>query len=245
MKKQFLWFLPVVMALVLLVTAVWFGWVPLNKPSRQVYPVRGVDVSHYQGEIQWEVLARQDISFAFIKATEGSGFTDECFTKNFRDARSAGLRVGAYHFFSFDSCGKTQAEHFIRTVAPFEGMLPPVVDFEFYGDKWDNPPDITIARQELDTLLTALEAHYGMKPILYATEETYDLYLSGEYEHYDIWIRNVISSPRLSDGRDWTFWQYSNRGGLEGFGGTERYIDLNVFCGTREAFLAYPGYEVK
>lgn len=114
---------------------VWEGIVPLNSPSPQRYPVRGVDVSAYQGAIDWPTLSAQDIDFAFIKATEGSSFVDSRFAYNYKEAQKTSLRIGAYHFFSFDSAGETQADHFIETVQRIPGMLPPVVDIEFYGDK--------------------------------------------------------------------------------------------------------------
>ncbi len=82
-------------------------------------------------------------------------------------------------------------------------MLLPVIDLEFYGDKENNPPDIQSVRTELDTMLNRLEEYYGLKPIIYATEKSYSMYLSGAYADYDIWIRNVISFPRLSDKREW------------------------------------------
>ena len=81
------------------------GWFLLNNPSREQYPIRGVDVSHYQGDIDWEVLSRQDIRFAYIKATEGSSHTDERFRENWDHAADTELKVGAYHFFSFDRTG--------------------------------------------------------------------------------------------------------------------------------------------
>ena len=217
----------------------WNGVILLNHPSTEEYPVRGVDVSSYQGEIDWAVLASQGISFAFIKATEGSSFTDSQFAGNWAQAQEQELRVGAYHFFSYDSPGKRQAAHFIETVSPCEGMLPPVVDIEFYGDKEQNPPERQEVQSQLDGLLQALESWYGVKPILYATEKSYDLYLAGGYEDYDIWIRNVITAPRLSDGRSWTFWQYTNRARLDGYNGKEKFIDCNVFSGTKEEFAQY------
>ena len=61
---------------------IWNGRILLNNPSKTRYPVRGVDVSHYQGEIDWKVLGRQDIDFAYIKATEGSSHVDEKFSQN-------------------------------------------------------------------------------------------------------------------------------------------------------------------
>lgn len=231
-----------VLAAVLLNSLVWRGIILLNNPSGKTYPVRGVDVSHYQGEIDWEILSSQNVDFAFIKATEGSTFTDDRFAYNFSSARSCHIAVGAYHFFSFDSPGDSQADHFIRTVTPFAGMLPPVIDLEFYGAHTINPPDPIAVRAELDAMLAALESHYGLKPILYATEDSYECYLAGAYEEYDIWIRNVITKPRMSDNRAWTFWQYTNRGRLYGYAGEEPFIDINVFRGTDEEFSRYPRY---
>lgn len=225
---------------ILFFALIWNGVILLNNPSMERYPVRGVDVSSYQGEIDWDTLASQNISFAFIKATEGSSYVDPYFAENYQQAQQTGLRIGAYHFFSYDSSGETQADHFIATVSPVETMLPPVIDLEFYGDKEANPPSSETVRPQLDILLERLEEHYGRKPILYATEKSYALYLAGAYSEYDIWIRNVVTNPSLSDGRDWTFWQYTNRAKLEGYRGEEPYIDLNVFRGTPEEFQTYP-----
>lgn len=218
---------------------IWNGVLLLNHPSLAEYPVRGVDVSSYQGDIDWKTLASQDISFAFIKATEGSSFTDPHFAYNYEQAQQTHLRIGAYHFFSYDSGGDTQAEHFISTVYPVDNMLPPVIDLEFYGDYDKNPPDRETVRQQLDIMLDKLQSHYGMKPIIYATEKSYSLYLAGSYDAYDIWIRNVIGKPNLSDQRGWTFWQYTNRARLKGYHGKEKFIDLNVFDGTRLEFESY------
>jgi len=213
---------------------VYNGTILLNNPSRRQYPVRGVDVSHWQGDIQWDVLAQQDISFAFIKATEGSSYVDDCFARNWIAAQQTGLRIGAYHFFSFDSAGETQARNFIRNVDAFPGMLPPVIDLEFYGDKAIHPPEAASVRRELDAMIALLEAHYGMEPIIYATNASYKLYLQDAYEHCGIWIRSVFAPPRMPDGRAWTFWQYTDRERLPGYSGDEPFIDMNVFCGTRE-----------
>ena len=214
----------------------YFGILQLNNPSGKTYPVRGVDVSSYQGDIDWPVLAQQDIQFAFIKATEGSSFTDPCFAENFPQAQAAGLRVGAYHFFSFDSAGETRAEHFIRTVPRTEDGLPPAVDVEFYGDKADHPPERETVQRELDQMLSRLEEHYGVRPVLYATKAAYDRYLAEDYADYPLWIRSIAGQPALSAGRAWTFWQYTSRMRLPGYTGREPYIDMNVFAGSQEAF---------
>ncbi len=223
----------------LAVLLLYHGILQFQYPSRVIYPVRGVDVSAYQGEIDWAALSNEGIQFAFIKATEGSSFVDKRFSYNWEQAHMTNLRVGAYHFFSFDSTGVAQAEHYIGTVPRVDGMLPPVVDLELYGRYRSAPPSKAEAVARLEALLTALEDHYGVRPIIYVTHETYDLYLKDAKGSYDIWIRNVMFYPYLSDRRDWTFWQYSNRGRLDGYKGVETFIDLNVFHGTAEEFAAY------
>lgn len=215
------------------------GVILLNNPSPIQYPVRGVDISSYQGTIDWQVLAGQDVDFAFIKATEGSSYVDSFFAINYENAIKTNLRVGAYHFFSYDSSGATQAELFIANVAPYDNMLPPVVDVEFYGDKEKNLPDKETTQRELSDLLLKLEEHYGLKPIIYATEKSYRLYIENAFEEYDIWIRNVITSPNLSDDRSWTFWQYTNRDKLDGYSGKEQFIDINVYNSSKEQFKNY------
>ncbi len=221
-------------ALLLYHGVIWFQY-----PSNYIYPVRGVDVSAYQGEIDWETLSGAGIRFAFLKATEGSTFVDKRFSYNWEHAHKTGLRVGAYHYLSFDSPGLTQAENYISAVPQTEDMLPPVVDLELYGKYVKVPPAQQHTDKILGEFLAALEEAYGLRPIIYATHKTYDLYLKDGYRNYDIWIRNVLFYPYLSDGRQWNFWQYSNRGRLDGYDGEEKFIDLNVFHGTAEEFKAY------
>lgn len=225
--------------LILAASLFFFGVFQLNRPSADKYPIRGVDVSSYQGIIDWQTLSAQKIDFAFIKATEGSSYTDEFFADNYKNALQTDLQVGAYHFFSYDSSGKTQAENFISAVEPVDGMLPPVIDVEFYGDKARNLPDRTEVVRELTDMVRILTEHYRQTPIIYATEKSYRLYIAEQFPDCDIWIRNVISKPTLSDGREWTFWQYTDRMKLEGYNGKERFIDMNVFYGGAEAFAAY------
>ena len=219
-----------------LICLVLSGTILLNHPDRARYPARGVDVSHWQGEIDWDAIAAQEIDFAFIKATEGSSFVDTRFAGNWAQAQQTGLRIGAYHFFSFDSPGQTQAENFIANVDTCPGMLPPVIDVEFYGDKEKNPPDAATVQAQLDKMVAALQEHYGVWPIIYATQSAYEMYIEGAYPDCDIWIRSVIGPPKMEG---WTFWQYADREVLDGYSGEERFIDMNVFCGSAAEFEAY------
>ncbi|KYG35637.1 glycoside hydrolase family 25 protein [Priestia endophytica] len=224
----------------LLLVFLWYQGIFIpNARGAKDYPVRGVDVSAYQGEIDWKTLAKQDVDFAFIKSTEGSSHVDQYFEDNWKEAKGTSLRTGAYHFFSFDSPGVTQAQNFIKTVPREEGPLPPVIDVEFYGDKKKNPPNRSKVEKELQTMVKKLEAHYKQHVILYTTKEAYDLYIKGSFKQCDIWIRDVFTKPSLSDKRTWTFWQYTDREKLEGYDGEEKFIDVNVFNGSEKEFEKY------
>lgn len=200
------------------------------------YEVHGVDVSHYQGDIDWTALQSQNIDFAYIKATEGSSSVDEKFVENWEEAEQTFLKVGAYHFFSFDSEGKTQAQNYIQTVGALEGKLIPVVDVEYYGDKMKNPPAKEQVTSELTDMLQALEKEYGVKPMIYTTYPVYYKFLDGEFAEYPLWIRDVYLTPELLLNRQWTLWQYSDTAVLEGYSGVEKYIDKNVLNGNEEAW---------
>ena len=212
-----------------------------NEPDQWQFPVRGIDVSEYQGEINWPMLSAQDIEFAFIKATEGSGYTDPYFTENWENAKQSGLDVGAYHFFSFESSGASQARHFLEVTGMRweEGCLPPVIDVELYGDFEKNPPDAKMVRMQLLGMVHRIEDACGTAPILYAPRQAYRLYLQEGFEQCDVWIRDVWFYPELEDGRQWKFWQFSDKGLLAGYGGVEPYIDLNLFYGSADEYAAY------
>lgn len=201
------------------------------------WDIFGVDVSAYQGRIDWQGLQEQGVDFAFLKATEGSSLQDRYFADNWAGAAEAGVRTGAYHFFSYDSPGATQADNFIKMVPVTLGALPPVVDIEFYGDKLQNLPKRQEVKAILDPLLARLEEHYGQKPILYVTYRSYRLYIAGgEYRDYPLWFSSPVVAPI---GKGWSFWQYSHSARLTGYSGPEEEIDLNVFHGTAAEFQQF------
>ncbi|MCI8735363.1 MAG: glycoside hydrolase family 25 protein [Lachnospiraceae bacterium] len=218
---------------------VYQGKITINHPSEEDYPIRGVDVSYYQGEIDWEILAEENIDFAFIKATEGSSHIDTKFKENWEQSGKTRLKRGAYHFFSFESTGEAQAEHFISVVPKEEGMLSPVVDIEFYGDRFYNKPDVEETRKQLQSLLDRLEEYYGVKPLIYATESSYSTYIRGAFDEYPLWIRNIYFSPNMGMPGKWTFWQYDSDAKLQGYSGEEEHIDLNVFYGSEKEWTDF------
>lgn len=213
----------------LLVVLDYHGYIWHNAIFASFYTVKGLDVSHHQGKIDWQkVTSTQRYSFVYIKATEGHDFTDDDFLTNWRDAKNNGLLVGAYHFFSIRSSGKEQADLFIQTVPLDPSALPPVIDIEIATDQ-----DPLKIRNEIKQFADDLEKYYKKKPILYVTYDTHNAYLRDEFLEYKIWIRDVFKPPYIK-GRQWLIWQYSNRGRVAGI---DTYVDINVFKGTQQDLL--------
>ena len=190
--------------------------------------VIGADIARYQGDVNMEKLSGEGIQFLYIKATEGSSHTDIWFEENMQKARDAGLPAGAYHFFSMDSSGAKQAQHYIETVGDLSGCLCPAVDVEFYGDKQDDPPPVESVRAELHAFLAALEEEYHVKPVIYCGRAILDAYIDDTFDDYPFWIRSVYAPVRFATGHRWTIWQYTDHGRLEGYNGIETHIDLDV-----------------
>ncbi len=197
--------------------------------------VIGVDVSSYQADIDMNELKKQDIEFIYIKASEGSILQDSRFTQNWENAEKAGLLSGAYHFFSYDSKGETQAQNFISIVgSDLKGHLIPVVDVEYYGDKKANPPQKEDVVRELKVFLDLVEKEYGVKPMIYTRSDIYKKYLKGDFNEYKKWISSLYTPISWNYRDEWYIWQYLNRGELKGYTGGEKYIDLNILNRNRK-----------
>lgn len=206
----------------------WFGRAPAH------YAVHGIDVSRWQGDIDWWRVAANGVSFAFIKATEGGDRVDEMFRDHWRGAARAGVRRGAYHFFYHCRPAIEQAQWFIRHVPRTPGMLPPVLDMEWTPFS----PTCTIRRPPEDIrrdaaiFLRAVTAHYGQPPILYTSIDFFEDNQMWRVEGADFWLRAVAKHPAdLYDGHPWTFWQYTSTGLVPGIPGK---VDINVFAGSEK-----------
>lgn len=200
----------------------------LNKVFINKNSIIGVDISHHQGIVNMKKLKDQNISFIYLKATEGSSLTDNKFNENWHNAKQNNILVGAYHFFSYDSKGETQALNYINTVGDLYGSLIPVVDVEYYGNKHKNPPKKEDVVRELNAFLSILEERYKVKPMIYSREGIYNKYIKGEFDDYKKWISAIYFPLELSYKEDWYLWQYTDKGLLDGYNGREKYIDLNV-----------------
>ncbi len=152
-------------------------------------------------------MKEQNIKFIYIKATEGSKKQDNKFAENWVNAKNADLLSGAYHFFSYDSEGKTQAENFIKTVGKdIKGRLLPVADVEYYGDKEQNPPKKEDVIRELKIFLEMVEKEYGVKPLIYTRTDIYNKYLKGEFDEYKKWISSFYTPLSWNYKDDWYIW---------------------------------------
>jgi len=208
-------------------------------PDISSYPVRGIDVSHYENDIQWDKVKAQGISFAFIKATEGGDYVDPTFQANWKGAGGAGIARGAYHFYNFCKTGAEQADNFIKTVPREDGALPMVIDLE-KSNSCSHMPGKPAFLKDLAAFVGKVKAAYGLTPILYVNLGIYNQYLSGAGAGCKLWIADPShAAPRMPEGESWTFWQYSWHGSV---GGISSEVDLDVFNGDEQALalLARP-----
>ena len=222
---------PLLLAIIFLTLCIGYllydGYICLNSPEADKFPIAGIDVSAYQGNIEWDKVKSGGFKFAYIKATEGKDFKDSNFAVNWESAKRAGIKRGAYHFFTFGSNGTEQAENFMNAVPNEEDCLPPVIDVEFGGNS-SKIPNKVLLQKELRNFIYQLESNYKRRPILYVTYDSYEKYIMGDFDDYTIWIRDIIQFPKIKDNRNWLFWQYNNRGRINGI---STFVDINVFNG--------------
>ncbi len=195
------------------------------------YEIHGIDISHHQGQIDWEELKdngqidKYPVRFIYVKATEGASIIDENFRDNFHQAREYGFTRGAYHFYSVHSPAKAQAEFFIKNVKLENGDLPPVLDVEH---KPKNQSDEAFKASVLEWL-EIVEKHYHIKPIIYTYYKFKLKYLSDSaFDSYPYWIAHYYVEQVEYEG-PWKFWQHTDNGRLAGIKGT---VDFNIYNGS-------------
>ena len=194
------------------------------------YEIHGIDISHYQGKIDWEQLKNAMIKgcpvrFVIIKSTEGSSRLDENFRENFNQARDFGFIRGVYHFWSNKSTAREQAYYFLDQVHLTDGDLPPVLDIEH------KPADKSVEDFQRDVLtwLHIVEDKYHVKPIIYTYYKFKEQYLSAPvFEDYPYWIAHYYVDKVQYKGK-WKFWQHTDVGKLPGIKG---YVDFNIYNGS-------------
>ena len=200
--------------------------------DKTLYPVTGIDVSNHTGQIDFGKIKEQGIDFVYIKATEGTDFTDEKFQTNFQNATINAIPVGAYHFFKFNSDGRKQAANFLQNIKDKKLDLPLVLDVE----EWDNtlkkkPKEIV---EEIRDFIDEVGKTRKDRVIIYTNESGYQKYIEGNFDKYAIWICSFNDQPNIV--AEWTFWQHSHKGRLEG---AEGWVDVNTFNGDRAEWTRY------
>lgn len=188
----------------------------------------GIDVSRHQGRIRWESVAGMReksvrLSFAFIKATEGFSLKDPQFSRNWRQADKTGIIRGAYHFFLPYRSGRDQARHFISNVSLKKGDLAPVLDVE---ETYGIP--VQTVRDRVREWLAEVERHYGIRPIIYTNASFYNDVLGSGFDGYPLWVAHYLKRDKPRIDRDWSFWQFSETGRVDG---VLEKVDFNVFNG--------------
>lgn len=197
------------------------------------YSVFGIDVSLYQGDINWTKLSsKQKIDFVFIRATAGNNRVDSKFAYNWEYAKKYNIKRGAYHYYRPNEKSTDQANLFINTVVIESGDLPPVLDIE----EFSKVQSIRSLKRGLLNWLHLVENHYGVTPMLYTYNKFYfQLFAKDErFSRYPLWIAwyNINRNPdEIID--DWSFWQFTDKGILRGIEGG---VDINIFNGTPEDF---------
>ncbi len=211
---------------------------PVDWPGKtpSLYPVHGIDVSKYQGLIDWQKTKRGGVAFAFIKATEGGDHLDERFHRNWNEAGQTGIPRGAYHFYYFRRTAAEQAKWFIRNVPRDPNALPPVLDMEWnHGSKTcKRKPTSAQVRSEMRTFLRLVHQHFGKRPMIYTTVDFYKDNHLGLIKEHEFWLRSVADHPSsVYPGQRWSFWQYTGTGEIPGIVGD---TDINVFAGSSSSW---------
>lgn len=192
--------------------------------------IEGCDVSHFQGDIDWSQVADIPKYFTYVKATDGTTYTDDHFAANFSGARAAGVLRGAYHFFRHGVSGSDQANFFLDVAKPKKGDLPPALDLE------DPPAEQAVADYltEAAAWVTNVSATLnGQMPVIYVSPSfwTNTLGAPDQFANNPLWIAHYTThDPTVPKpwGR-YTFWQYTNVGSASGISST---VDLDRFQGS-------------
>lgn len=200
-----------------------------NEIYPEGYSIHGIDVSHHQGDIDWEKASRAEVGgepicFVFIKATEGVSHIDENFNENFYQTRQYDLVRGAYHYFKPNLSASQQAKFFLKQVHLEEGDLPPVLDIEERGNL-----NVKQLQKAALTWLKMVEKQYNVPPIIYTNYKFKVDYLNTpEFNRYPYWIAHYYVRNLTYKGK-WRFWQHTDCGTIEGIKGK---VDLNIYNGS-------------
>jgi len=197
-----------------------------NRFTIKANDYNGIDVSKYQGNINWFKVAKDNhIQFVYIKASEGGGHVDSNYKKNIKEAKEAGMKVGSYHYFIGRKAAIEQFLNFNRYVCKYDQDLIPVVDVEEAGNRFVSRAQL---QKNLQEFMNLIKREYGKYPILYSQYSFYNKLLAPEFNKYIIFIaRYGTQKPVLKGYGKYNIWQYSEKGSVNGIKG---HVDMNRFA---------------
>jgi lysozyme len=212
-------------------------------------PVRGIDVSHHNGIINWNNVDREQAKFVFCKATQGKTFKDELLQTNFNELERLQILRGAYHFFTFkDITAQEQVNNFLGCKIDFskKGVLPAVLDVEWQANdtlnKYVKDNKAACIKKIKDWLL-AIERATGKKPIIYTAKSFWSDYLGNptDFAGYPLWVASYRNDkPTLpSTWNDYLIWQFTESGTVAGITGQ---LDKNLLNGNLQRLRKLAGY---
>lgn len=191
----------------------------------------GIDVSHWQGAIDWAKVKLAGKTFSFAKATEGIGFKDDRYDRNKAGAMGQGIKFGAYHFARPGNNPVNEADWFVNNIGLERGMLIPALDIEVTGGL--GPTALTTWTK---AWLQRVADRTGVKPLIYTSPSFWRNNLNDSRWFADngysvLWVAHwKTASPSVPGsnwgGKSWTFWQYSSDGSVPGISGR---VDLNRY----------------
>jgi lysozyme len=193
------------------------------RPGRGSYPVQGIDVSHDNGEISWPMVADDGVSFAYIKATEGADLHDTRFAENWAGAAKAGVRRGAWHFFTLCRLASDQATNFVANVPRDRDALPAAITLQFAGNCAERPARDVVLK-EIASFIRTAEGHTGKPIILHLSDDFEDYYHVSESINRSLWL-NARLFPPTYGARPWTMWLSS---GIQRVHGMSGAVNWNV-----------------
>jgi GH25 family lysozyme M1 (1,4-beta-N-acetylmuramidase) len=192
------------------------------------YSIQGIDVSHWQGTVNWSSVKGSGKTFAFCKATEGTTYTDPTFATNWSHMKSAGLIRGAYHFGRPGSDPTTQANRFVNVVKPVSGDLQLVLDIEATDGK--TPSQV---RSWIVTFINRVKTLTGRPGIIYTGFYFWrDSAGNGSNLNCPLWLAAYVSNPAAyvpAAWSTWSFWQYTSSGSVSGVSGN---VDRDAWNGS-------------
>lgn len=192
--------------------------------------LHGIDVSHYQGRINWDAVAQEpNVHYVYIKATEGVKTVDDRYDFNFRECKRVGLKVGSYLFFRPHLSPKAQFELFCSVVDTKSQDLLPLIDAEAIKGV-SNP----VFQSRLLELCALFEKEYGSKPLIYTGRNFYNKHIHGNPRllEYKYFIASYsLDEPELHDNEDYLLWQYTATGRVSGIRGD---VDMSRFVGKHQ-----------